>query len=108
MDYKISDTNKGKKSLIYNGFIYRIDSVLKCGDISWRCTNKKCKGGLRTDSAMSTMNAINKEHNHEQDEKKKLKDSNCDLKSKGKQRTISPPDLQKSLGLSYINLLISL
>ena len=29
--------------------------------------------------------------------KKKLKDSNCDLKSKGKQRTISPPDLQKSL-----------
>ena len=87
MDFKISDTNKGKKSLIYDGFI--------------------CKGRLRTDSAMSTMNAINLEHNHEQDVKK-LKDSNCNLKSKGKQRTISPPDLQKSLGLSYINLLISL
>ena len=56
MDFKISDTNKGKKSLIYDGFIYRIDSVLKCGDIPWRCTNKKCKGRLRTDSAMSTMN----------------------------------------------------
>ena len=28
------------------------------------------KGRLRTDSAMSTMNAINLEHNHEQDEKK--------------------------------------
>ena len=107
MDFKISDTNKGKKSLIYDGFIYRIDGVLKCGDILWRCTNKKCKGCLRTDSAMSTMNAINLEHNHAQDEKK-LKDSNCDLKSKEKQRTISPPDLQKSLGLSYINLLISL
>ena len=93
MDLKISDTNKGKKSLIYDGFIYRIDGVLKCGDISWRCTNKKYKGRLRTDSAVSTM---------------KLKDSNCYLKSKGKQRTISPPDLQKSLGLSYINLLISL
>ena len=89
-------TNKGKKSLIYDGFIYRIDGVLKCGDISWRCTNKKCKGRLIIDSAMSTMNAINLEHNHEQDEKK-LKDSNCDLMSKGKQRTISPPDLQKSL-----------
>ena len=24
MDFKISDTNKGKKSLIYDGFIYRI------------------------------------------------------------------------------------
>ena len=67
MDLKISDTNKGKKSLIYDGFIYRIDGVLKCGDISWRCTNK---GRLRTDSAMSTMNAINLEHNHDQDEKK--------------------------------------
>ena len=40
--------------------------------------------------------------------KKKLKDSNCDLKSKGKQLTISSPDLQKSLGLRYINLLIGL
>ena len=29
---------------------------------------------------MSTMNAINLEHNHEQDVKR-LKDSNCDLKS---------------------------
>ena len=43
MDFKISDTNKGKKSLIYDGFIYRIDGV------------KKCKGRLRTDSAMSTI-----------------------------------------------------
>ena len=48
MDFKISDTNKGKKSLIYDGFIYRIEGVLKCGDISWGCTNKKCKGRLRT------------------------------------------------------------
>ena len=44
MEFKISDTNKGKNSLIYDGFIYRIDGVLK--------------------------------------------GSNCDLKSKGKQRTI--------------------
>ena len=72
MDLKISDTNKGKKSLIYDGFIYRIDGVLKCGEISWRCTNKKCKGRLRTDIAMSTMKAINLEHNHKQDEKKKV------------------------------------
>ena len=71
MDFKISETNKGKKSLIFDhGFIYRIDGVLKWGDISWRCTNKKCKGRLKTDSAMSTMNTINLEHNHEQDEKK--------------------------------------
>ena len=39
MDFKISDTNQRKRSLIYDGFIYRIDGVLKCGDISWWCTN---------------------------------------------------------------------
>ena len=45
MDFKISDTNKGKKSLIYDGFIYRIDGVLKCGDISWRCTIQRLVNG---------------------------------------------------------------
>ena len=92
MDFKISDTNKGKKRLIYDGFIYRIDSVLKCGDISWRCTNKKCKGRLITDSAMSTMNAINLEHNHEQDEKKVERQQ---LRSQVKKKATD--DLQKSL-----------
>ena len=28
---------------------YRIDSLLKSGDISWRCTLKTCKARLRTD-----------------------------------------------------------
>ena len=51
MDFKISNTNRGKKNLLHNGYSYRTDVVLKSGDISWRCTNKKCKGRLRTDSA---------------------------------------------------------
>ena len=58
MDFKISDTNKGKKSLIYDGFIYRIDGVLKCGDISWRCTNRKCKGRLRTIQSLANGSTI--------------------------------------------------
>ena len=92
MDFKISDTNKGKKSLIYDGFIYRIDGVLKCGDISWRCTNKKCKGRLRTDSAMSTMNAINLEHNHEQGEKKvERQQLRSQVKRKATDDLTSPP-----------------
>ena len=45
MDFKISDTNKGKKNLIYDGFTYRIDGVLKCGDISWRCTIQRLANG---------------------------------------------------------------
>ena len=42
MDFKISDTNKGKKSFIYDGFINRIDGVLKCRDISWPLKNRQC------------------------------------------------------------------
>ena len=98
MDFKISDTNKGKKSLIYDGFIYKIDGDLKCGDISWRCTKKKCKGLLRTDSAMSTMNAINLEHNHEQDEKKVKRPaitSTSPLVSRGQQTLNSTPGERK-------------
>ena len=36
MDFKISDTNRGKKSLICDGYIYRIHAVLKCENISWQ------------------------------------------------------------------------
>ena len=48
MEWSISETNRGKKSLLYDGFTYRIDSLLKSGDISWRCTLKTCKVRLRT------------------------------------------------------------
>ena len=49
MEWSISETNRGQKSLLYDGFTYRIDSLLKSGDISWRCTLKTCKARLRTD-----------------------------------------------------------
>ena len=70
MDFRISDTNRGQKRLLHNGYSYRIDVVLKSGDISWRCTNKKCKGRLRTDSASTTLVPINMKHFHDSDEKK--------------------------------------
>ena len=54
MYFKISDTNRGKKCLLHNGYSYIFDVVLKSGDISWRCINKKCKGRLRTDIHVTT------------------------------------------------------
>ena len=54
-----------------DGYIYRIDSTLTDGSISWRCTNKKCKGRLKTDSTMTEVIApIQCEHSHEKDDKK--------------------------------------
>ena len=41
MDLVVSETNKGKKALLYKGFTYRIDFVLKSEDISWRCTKRE-------------------------------------------------------------------
>lgn len=40
MDFTLSETSKGKQSLLYDGFAFRIDRVLKSGDISWPCTVK--------------------------------------------------------------------
>lgn len=71
MEFTISITNKGKKCLMQDGYIYRIDSTLTDGSISWRCTNKKCKGRLKTDSTMTEVIApIQCEHSHEKDDKK--------------------------------------
>jgi hypothetical protein len=48
MDFTLSETSKEQKSLLYDGFAFRIDRVLKSGDISWRCTVKNCKGRIKT------------------------------------------------------------
>jgi hypothetical protein len=68
MEWSISETNRGKKSLLYDGFTYRIDSLLKSGDISWRCTLKTCKARLRTESKL--LISANTEHNHDTDARK--------------------------------------
>lgn len=70
MDFTVSEANKGKKSLMYDGYIYRVDSVLKDGCISWRCTNKKCKGRLRTDCKVTAIAPVQLEHNHDKNDRK--------------------------------------
>ena len=59
MDFKISETSKGKKSLNYESYVFRIDNVLKSSNISCQCTNRPCKARFRTDNAMSSVIPIN-------------------------------------------------
>ena len=40
-----------------------IELMLYSGDISWRCTNKKCKGRLRTDSGNGRTMVESRYHN---------------------------------------------
>jgi hypothetical protein len=45
------DTNKGHRSIICEGYRYRLDNILKADAVSWRCTMKGCKARLRTDTS---------------------------------------------------------
>jgi hypothetical protein len=66
MDLVVSETNKGKKALLYEGFTYRIYFELKSEDISWRCTKRGCKAKLRMEMVISGK----LDHIHEADERK--------------------------------------
>jgi hypothetical protein len=70
MDLVVSETNKGKKALLYEGFTYRIDIVLKSEDISWRCTKRGCKAKLITDKDIKMVISGKLDHTHEVDERK--------------------------------------
>ena len=70
MDFTLSETSKGKKSLLYDGFAFRVDRILKSGDILWRCTVKNCKGRIKTDEHSSVIINGNCNHTHESDSRK--------------------------------------
>ena len=70
MDLVVSETNIGKKALLYEGFSYRIDLVLKSEDISRRCTKRDCKAKLRTDKDMKMVISGKLDHTHKVDERK--------------------------------------
>lgn len=64
------DTNKGHRSIICEGYRYRLDNILKSDAVSWRCTMKGCKARLRTDTSAKTVLQQKNEHSHEPDERK--------------------------------------
>ena len=69
-EFTLSETEKGKKSLIHDGYTYRIDRILKSSEISWRCTVKTCKGRLRTDDSCTTIISGTSIHSHDIESKK--------------------------------------
>lgn len=72
MDVLVSETNKKKKCLIYDGLTFRVDRILKNNDISWRCTNNKsiCNARVRTDGESKVVMSAMSEHNHDMNERK--------------------------------------
>lgn len=70
MKFTISRNNKGKNCLMSYGYIYRVDSTLMDGSISSRCTSKKSKGRVKTDSKVAAIVPVQLEHNHGKYERK--------------------------------------
>ena len=70
MDIFQSETNRGKKSLLFDD-TYRLSNILKNGDKSYRCTkNKSCKVRITTDADSKTTVKTLNEHNHGVDPQK--------------------------------------
>ena len=92
MNISVVETNRGQKSIIWDGYRCRLYGTLKTGDIFWRCTKSKppCKVRIRTDAACSTVISQKNEHSHPQDErhhiryraKKKATEYTCVRRSK--------------------------
>ena len=67
----VYNTNRDKKSIIYDRYSYRKDNSLKNGDVVYRCsTGKSCKATITTDEKGVAVMKMKNEHNHESDEKK--------------------------------------
>ena len=66
MDFVKTQTNMGKECLIVDGYTFRRDSILKSGEISWRCSlnRQKCKAKIRTDADSTIIVSGTLDHNH--------------------------------------------
>jgi hypothetical protein len=66
MDFVKAQTNMGKECMIVDGYTFRRDSILKSGEISWRCSlnRQKCQAKIRTDADSTRILSGTLDHNH--------------------------------------------
>ena len=70
MEFIIPETNRGKKCLLHDGYVYPLDAVLKNQDSSWKYSNKNCRARLKTNHDGSTIIPVKMDHNHHGDDRK--------------------------------------
>ena len=66
---KVTESTKGKTSIIIKGFRFRIDYTSKSGDIAWRCVQRNCRARIKTTSDKATMVSQTNDHNHDSNER---------------------------------------
>lgn len=59
---KFSTTTKGKRLLIYDGYMYTLNKS-RNNDNYWRCQERTCPANIHTDKS-DNLKACNSNHNH--------------------------------------------
>ena len=101
MEFIIPETNRGKKCLLHDGYVYPLDAVLKNQDSSWKYSNKNCRARLKTNHDGSTIIPVKMDHNHDGDDRK-VERKQLIMAVKRKAVMTCFRDLQNSLEVSYI------
>lgn len=72
MSVSMIKSERGKDLLIFENFTFSKDRVLKSGETSWRCCQKRlqCKAKIYTVGTDNLITKKNDDHNHEADERK--------------------------------------
>jgi hypothetical protein len=69
MQLKLIKTARGNDAVVYEGYTFRKNLVLRSGLTTWRCVNKNCKSNIKTnDKYFLTRNSPHA-HNHPQTSK---------------------------------------
>lgn len=66
MNFEKTVSNKGNEMLIFNDFKFRKFRILSSGNISWRCSQKKCSAMLETNQHVSEIIKAKDDHNHDE------------------------------------------
>jgi hypothetical protein len=71
MEVVHTETNRGNKCIVYNGFAYRKMYTLKNGDVVYCCsTLKNCKASITTDENGIAITRTRAVHDHKGNEQK--------------------------------------
>ena len=93
MEIEKIETNRGKPSIIIEGFLFRKGRTLKNGDIHWRCCTPSCGATIRTDTDAKVIIRANQNHNHMVSERHlESKKVRVSLKRKACQLVSEKPD----------------
>lgn len=90
---RFTSTNRGKRCLVLDNFLFREYHIYVDGNIKWRCTNKNCSAKVVTSATGDQILEVSGVHNHEQcsDRKIQCHEIRAQCKKKTEEEVIQRP-----------------